>query len=48
MHSNLVLLHFSEGCGHCKTMKPEYVDAAQTMKDEDVSWNRIFYLAGHG
>jgi hypothetical protein len=25
-------------------MKPEYVDAAQTMKDEDVSWNIIFYL----
>lgn len=32
-----VFLYFSKGCGHCKAMKPEYVDAAQTMKDEEVS-----------
>lgn len=25
------------GCGHCKAMKPEYTDAAKTMKDEEVS-----------
>ena len=32
-----MLLYFFKGCGHCKAMKPEYVDAAQTMKDEEVS-----------
>ena len=24
------------GCGHCKAMKPEYTDAAKTMKEEEV------------
>ena len=24
------------GCGHCKNMKPEYVDAAKQMTDEEV------------
>lgn len=25
------------GCGHCKQMKPEYTEAAKTLKDENVS-----------
>ena len=24
------------GCGHCKKMKPEYIEAAKRMKDENV------------
>lgn len=24
------------GCGHCKAMKPEYVDAAKQMTEEEV------------
>lgn len=25
------------GCGHCKTMKPEYTKAAEAMKEQNVS-----------
>ena len=37
---DLVILFFLLlGCGHCKAMKPEYTDAAKTLKDEQVSYN---------
>ena len=31
-----VLILGLSGCGHCKAMKPEYTDAAKTMKEEEV------------
>ena len=30
-------LNFISGCGHCKKMKPEWQDAAQTLKSDNVS-----------
>ena len=30
------------GCGHCKKMKPDYTDAAATLKEDEV--RRLRYI----
>jgi len=36
-------LNFISGCGHCKKMKPEWQDAAQTLKSDNVSFFCFFF-----
>ena len=37
------MLLLLSGCGHCKSMKPAYAEAATELKDSEVSKHPIFF-----
>uniref|UniRef100_A0A7M5XDK5 Thioredoxin domain-containing protein n=1 Tax=Clytia hemisphaerica TaxID=252671 RepID=A0A7M5XDK5_9CNID len=36
-HASIVVMFYAPWCGHCKSMKPEFVDAAKQMTEEETA-----------